>query len=339
MILSMFIKSLKEELNNKTNIFIITHSKPDGDGIGSSIALSHALKNNFNDKNICFLLDKELPEQFKFLSKIYKPTLLNNINNIYKEALILFIDTSELSRVEPKILDFINTIDKKSIFLIDHHIPNITNNTYKYLINERSSSTGEMIYTLIKNEFKIELNKDIAEAIYTSIICDTRSFKYARTTTTAHDIAKELMSYGINHENIQTNVFSSNSLDQIKILGYILNNTKLSRNGKIAYSCLPINIIREYNVKPEDTKSFINHLLTIKDVEISVLFREDEESKTKISIRSKGKLILDNFGKEYGGGGTKYASTFTINKKPTHIYEEIINKLENIEGTDEQIRI
>ncbi|MCX6112716.1 MAG: DHHA1 domain-containing protein, partial [Proteobacteria bacterium] len=129
---------------------------------------------------------------------------------------------------------------------------------------------------------------------------------------------------------IQLEVFGSNNLKQIHMLGLTLENTKLSESGKIAYTYIPLEAMVQNNISPNETKGFINNLLTIKGVEIAVLLRQDSKDKIKVSIRSKGNYPIYDLAEEYGGGGHKFAASFISNMPPDTLFKRIIDKLEKL---------
>jgi len=323
------LKELKDTLlKTKKRIIISTHVNPDGDAIGSEIALANTLKKL--GKNVSILNQDPTPLQFKFLEKYFDSYAIENISN-KEPVLVILLDVNDINDIGKNIKMFLTEeLHEPEIVVIDHHAPNTINKNYKYIVDEGRSSTGEIIYNLIKNELGITPDKETAEAIYTAIVSDTKSFRYSRTTVAAHYIAAELMHLGIDHEKIQTEIFGSNSIGQICLLGYALSNIKLSDNKKIAYTVLTLDELKRCSVLAPETKGFINHLLTIKDVEVAVLFRQDKENLTKISIRSKGNYPIHDLAVKLGGGGHKFAATFSCEGKPSSCIEKVISGLEEL---------
>lgn len=323
------LRELKDTLlKTKKRIIISTHIGPDGDAIGSEIALANTLKKL--GKNVSILNQDPTPLQFKFLERYFDSYAIENITN-KEQILVLLLDVSDINDVGKNIKMFLTEeLHDPEIVIIDHHTPETINKNYKYIIDEGRSSTGEIIYNLIKQELGMTPDKETAEAIYTAIVSDTKSFRYSRTTVAAHHIAAELMRLGIDHEKIQTEIFGSNSVGQLCLLGYALANIKLSDNKKVAYTVIPLEELKRCNVLAPETKGFINHLLTIKDVEIAVLFRQDKENLTKISIRSKGNYPIHDMAEKLGGGGHKFAATFSCEGKPNACLKKIISELEKL---------
>jgi phosphoesterase RecJ-like protein len=325
----MHLKELAQKLiEAKEPVIISTHCCMDGDAIGSEIALAHALRSK--GKDVSILNQDALPEQFNFLQQYFDLFAIENVNK--KENItVVIVDANDLNKLGETIKYLITEeLSVQEIIFIDHHNPKNKISNAKYFISDHASSTGEIIYKLISEEFGLKIDNVLAEAIYTAIVCDTRSFRYSRTNAYSHQIASDLIKLGIEPEKIQTELFGCNTLGQINLLGYVLNNAKLSNNKKIAYAYIPVEKLTEHKVLPSDTKGFINNLLTIKDVEVAVLFRQDKKDEIKVSIRSKGTYNIHELAEKFGGGGHKFAATFTSNKSFDELKKEVISTLEHI---------
>ena len=315
-------------LNNPLPVIISTHQTPDGDALGSEIALAHCLKKL--GKEVILVNQDRTPPAFKFLEKYERIRSVSEIIPVPDKALVVIVDAHDIDTIGTDIKELINTVKEKEIFFMNHHSPKYFEPNYSYILFEAASSTGEIIYRLITNELKVPLDKVTAECVYTAIISDTRSFRYSKTTSYTHQIAADLLEYGIQAEKIQLEVFGSNNLRQIHTLGFALENTKLSESGKIAYTYIPFEVMTQNNISPNDTKGFINHLLTIKGVEIAVLLRQDSKEKIKVSLRSQGNYSIYDLAEEYGGGGHKFAGSFASNMPHDALIKRIIEKLEKL---------
>ena len=300
----------------------------DGDAVGSEIALAHALKKK--GKKVSILNQDILPEQFKFLEHYLESFAIENMN---KKATVtaVIVDANDISKVGESVRSFLTKeLKVQDMIFIDHHKPKQKDAKAKYFTSDDASSTGEIIYKLISEGFGLKIDNTLAEAIYTAIVCDTRSFRYSRTNAYSHQIASDLIKLGIEPERIQSELFGSNTLGQIKVLGYVLSNVKLTEDKKLAYAFIPFEELMGNDVSPSDTKGFINNLLTIRDVEVAVLFRQDKKESIKVSIRSKGSCNIQSLAEKFGGGGHKFAATFTSYKPFEELKNEVISAFETI---------
>ncbi|MEI6092908.1 MAG: bifunctional oligoribonuclease/PAP phosphatase NrnA [bacterium] len=315
-------------LDSPYPIIIITHQNPDGDGIGSQIALGYCLKRL--GKEIILVNQDRTPAHFKFLEEYGRIKSTKEIIAPLDKALVLMLDLNDIESAGQEIKEILDSINEKEILFINHHTPKYFESNCSYIVFDSASSTGEIIYRFMTEQLECELDKATAECIYTAIVSDTRSFRYSKTTSYSHQIAADILEYGIQSEKIQLEVFGSNNLSQIHALGTTLENTKISENGKIAYTYIPLEVMIKNKIEPSDTKGFINHLLTIKGVEIAVLVRQDEKEKVKVSIRSKGNYPIYDLAEELGGGGHKFAASFISNMPMDILTKRVIDKLEKL---------
>jgi phosphoesterase RecJ-like protein len=300
----------------------------DGDAIGSEIALAHALKKK--GKKVSILNQDILPEQFKFLEHYFESFAIENMNKKLPVTAVI-VDANDINKVGESVKSFLtNELKVQDTIFIDHHKPKQKDMKAKYFTLDDASSTGEIIYKLISEGFGLKIDSALAEAIYTAIVCDTRSFRYSRTNAYSHQIASDLIKLGIEPEKIQSELFGSNTLGQVKVLGYVLSNVKLTDNKKLAYAFIPIEELMENDVSPSDTKGFINNLLTIRDVEVAVLFRQDTKESIKVSLRSKGSYNIQSLAEKFGGGGHKFAATFLSHKPFEELKNEVISAFETL---------
>lgn len=323
----MSLSCIKDKILSVQNIVITTHASPDGDAIGSEAALSLALKKL--NKDVIIVNHDITPHSLKFLesyTEFYSPAHAKTMD----KALVIMVDVNDLSKIGADARSYIENISNREMFFISHHKTKALEPGCSYMISESASSTGEIIYDLIKDELGIKLDLRTAEAVYTAIISDTKSFRYSRTTSRSHRIAAELLELGIDAERIQSEVFGSNSLGQLKTLGCMLQDIKMTKSGKVAYVYVPYTTLKEHDVCAAQTKGFVNHLLTIKGVEVAVLFRQDSDNKIKVSIRSKGNYPIEEFAINFGGGGHKFAATFYSNIGKDDLVEKITSGLEHI---------
>lgn len=315
-------------LNTPYPIIITTHQNPDGDGIGSQIALGYCLKKI--GKEVILVNQDRTPNHFRFMEQYEKIKSINEIMDPPNKALVIMVDLNDIDSSGQEIRNLLTPLQEKEIFFLNHHTPKYFEPDCSYIVFESASSTGEIIYRFITEDLKIPLDKATAECIYTAIISDTRSFRYSRTTSYSHQIAADILDYGIQAEKIQLEVFGSNDIRQIHALGTTLENTRISENGKIAYTHIPLDVMIKNKIEASDTKGFINHLLTIKGIEIAVLLRQDEKEKIKVSIRSKGNYPIYDVAEELGGGGHKFAASFISNMPLDTLTKRIIDKLEKL---------
>ena len=318
------IKKAAEAINLSKNLLITTHRNPDGDAIGSELALARGLfklGKNVSIKNL-----HTVPENLMFLPNAEKILQCNRVSEIYD--VIVLLDCENLERCG-NIFSSENYVT--ALINIDHHLSNQNVTDYD-IVNHDSSSTSEMVYEIIK-ELNVELDHDISLCLFTGIFSDTGGFRYSNSTKRAFEIACELMKYSISPWEVALNLFESKSYRSQQLLGLALNSIEISENKKISWLTLPKNIFKKTGTSPSDAEGFINYAREIKGVEVALMFREMGDFKVKVSFRSKGKVNVADVAKLFGGGGHRNASGCVMNGTLNEVQDMVLNsiKLSNFE--------
>lgn len=315
---------LEEKIQSANSILIVSHINPDGDALGSTIAMKCALEKKYQ-KTADMVYIGKFPDIYDFLP--HKKDLINseniNTSKIYDVAIALDVASKErLSQIE-KIYD-----NAKYKINIDHHKTNIEYGDFA-LVKGNASSTGEVLYELF-NDLNIEITKDIASALYISILTDTGCFKYNNTTEKAMSICAKLLSFDINPAQIALNIYGNKPKSMVMLSAYAVSNAKFINNGKYAYATVTLNDLEKFNADSDHTEGIVEMLKEIDSVEIAILLKELKNGFTKISVRSK-KTDISVLCKKFDGGGHVNAAGCTI-KKPLNIaIEKILNELKELQ--------
>jgi len=304
--ISINIRDLKTQLQNSKKIIVIPHKNPDGDAIGSCVAINELLKSLGHKSSI--ISPNNFPDFLKWMDKeheinIYEnnPELYNN--EILSSDIIFTLDFNSLSRIG-SMGEIVNDSNALKI-MIDHHQnpENYANYTYS---DVNMSSTCEMVFHFIAElSLNDKINSKIASALYTGIMTDTGSFKFPLTTSVTHKVVSELIKKGANGSEINNLVYDNNSYDKLLLLSHTLSNMIVDTQHKTAYMYLTQQSLNKYNFKKGDTEGFVNYGLTIKGVKFAAIFIENEADKIiKISLRSKGNFNVNEFSRDnFNGGG------------------------------------
>jgi phosphoesterase RecJ-like protein len=302
MINSKNLKKLDEFVEKSNKIAIVAHADPDGDSIGSIMALREILKTK--GKDVDFFINGEIPFNYKFIKDLDKASLS------YKEKkydLFFALDSSDEERLADKVDIMKNS--KKTI-CIDHHK---TNKGYcnVNIIEPDFSSTGELIYEIFKT-LKYEINEKAAENIFIAIITDTGKFIYDNAGYKTFENVSELLKLNINKNEIVKNLYSSEPKNIFKLKADVFNSTEFFMEDKVALSCLFKENLKKYKLSLKDIDGLVERLRDIENVEISILIKELEENTYKISMRSLGNSDVSKVCETFGGGGHKNAAGFKI---------------------------
>lgn len=308
------------ELIKKNSSFLITsHINPEGDALGSELALALTLEKI--GKSVKIWNRDPVPEIYKFLPYSEKIYHGENINRRY-DVLIL-VDCGNMDRtgwVDK------NNLPANSVFVIDHHLTEspLKDNGW---IEPDASSTGEMIYNLVSS-LGIEIDLDIAVNIYTAIMTDTGSFRYSSTTPDAFRIAGILVEKGVNPSKINREIYESFPFRKIRLLGYALRTVGKNQDGRVAWMTINKRMFKLANARAEDTEEFVNNLRSVKGVEVAILFRQKGLKAFKVSFRSRGKVDVAKIAEVFGGGGHRNAAGCELKGNLTEIKKKVVKMVE-----------
>jgi len=199
---------------------------------------------------------------------------------------------------------------KAATICIDHHIcPK--KNFHLHVIDNHAASTGEIIYRLVK-QMRKKLNPKIAENLYISALTDTGSFRYPNTSPLTHKMVAELLRYGVNPQEIFGKIYEQYSQERFRLLGHVLLSMKLEMGGRLAWAAIPQKLAQSVGAEMDDTEGFVEMLRTLHSVKASLVFREAEKNKTRVSLRSKDNANVYRIAKKFGGGGHRQAAGITL---------------------------
>lgn len=299
------IDSIITKINSNNDFIITTHVNPDGDAIGSELALARYLQSL--GKNVKIINHSPTPEYLMFMLNSKDEVLEfdeeKHFSLINNAEVIFTLDLNHLSRAK-SLEKFIRSSNSLKICIDHHEYPE--NFEDLSFIDTKSSSTGELIYQLLK-KVEVEINYNLALPLYVAIMTDTGSFKYERTTSNLHRIIAELLDAGVIPIKVHQAIYEQGSASRIKLLGRAFNSLTIVGDGKLAYIKITLQDLAETNSSEEDVEGFVNNTLSIKGVEVGIFFFELEHG-LKISFRSASKVPVNKLAGEFNGGGHFFAA-------------------------------
>lgn len=304
-------KEIHDLIKNNDKFVITSHVNPDGDSIGSEIALYKYLKKQ--GKNARIISYSETPDNYLFLDNNNKIEKFdeNKHNTTIQEADVIFIlDTNEYSRLRT-MEQYIRKSPAKKV-CIDHHLGKSNGFDYS-IIDTDSPATGEILFKLFTLDNKQKLDIDIAIPLYAAIMTDTGSFRFPRTDSDTHRITAELIDCGADPVEIYSKVYGRAQLGRLKLLSRFLNNMVLLYDGKIVYSNIYLKDLEETGTNVFDTEGFSHYIMSMASVQIGIIFTQSPRG-VKISFRSKGEIYANELAKEFGGGGHMNAAGAWVDK-------------------------
>ena len=326
------ITKTKELLQSSKNVVITCHKGPDGDAIGSSLALYLYLKKHH--KNVSVIVPDDFPYFLKWLPKsediLCYDTKKEDSDKLINDADLIFsLDYNSLSRTGD--MSTILMSSEAKFIMIDHHQQpdEYAEVTYS---DTTICSTCQMVYHFIEALGDLQLiDESIANCIYTGIMTDTGSFRFRSTTSTTHRVIANLIDIGIDNAKIHQNVYDSNSYNRLQLLGKSLTNLKVIPELNAAYISLSAAELEEYNAQKGDTEGVVNYALSLQGIKLAAIFKEDLNSGlVKISFRSKGDFSVNEFARaHFNGGGHTNAAGAASNLPLKDTLDKFISILPN----------
>jgi phosphoesterase RecJ-like protein len=326
------ILAIKELLATPKKIVIIPHRSPDGDAMGSTLALYHFLLKENHQAVV--IAPNDFPNFLAWLPSsetvlIFENDKENCIKIIQEAEIVFTLDFNALHRTG-EMEHVLNKVTAPMI-MIDHHQKPDSYATYTYS-DTVFGSTCEMVYNFISYLGKKEaIDKTIATCIYTGITTDSGSFRFPSTTSTTHRIVADLIDLGIENSNIHNQLFDNNSYNRLQLLGRALQNMKVFPELKTSYISLSQKELDEFHYEKGDTEGIVNYGLTIKGIEFAAIFIEHrDENIIKISFRSQGDFDVNQFARDHFNGGGHINSaggkSYESLKKTIEKFEKIISE-------------
>lgn len=282
----------------RDRFLIACHENPEGDAIGSELALALALRKT--GKTATILNSDSVPETLRFLPGT-DTVRHDEDGSRYEVAVILDCGSPERTgRVGAELRKCPLAVN------IDHHVTNGRHGDL-CLIDPAAAATGVLIHRIL-TKMKIPIDPSIAVHLYVSILTDTGSFRYSNANPEAFEIAGEMVRRGVDPWAVSEKVYETQSRERIGLLGRVLSTLEFAGDGKIAAITTMRRDLEEFRLRKDSLEGFINYPRSIAEVEVAVAFREEENGEFRVSFRSKGRVDVSAVASGFGGGGHRNAS-------------------------------
>lgn len=314
---------LTQIIQQSENIVLSTHRQCDGDGLGSQLAMFHALKKI--NKKVQIINVDATPKKYRFLEpEKYIQIFEADPRLPAKVDLVLIFDTNDHRLLEPL---YRPLSEKNPLFAcVDHH-PLLANGPQPgehSWIDIKAASTGEITFRLIE-ELGIPWDPPMAKAIYTSIVFDTQLFRYIRNSPSSHLIAAQLLEQNFDIDEVHRYLFSHQTPGKMSFLAKTLQKIEYRCDGRLGLIRIEMKDLASHHLDLDDARDLIDFIMNIDQLDAAVVFREDAPNVYKLSLRSKGKINVLPIAEMVGGGG-HYSASGAFVKGP---YEDLKTKILN----------
>lgn len=303
MIAKSKLSLIRNTIEKSKRIAVISHINPDGDNLGSLLAMGISLEKL--GKEVKFIKSDSIPENYMFLPNIEKIETVKENNDTID--LLIVLDCSDIERLgENKFL-----VDKSDVVInIDHHISNSEFGDINIVMPE-ISSTGEIVHYILDN-LNYPINKDIATLIYVAISTDTGRFTYQGVTGKTHESVARLYNYDIDSYDINKKLYQNRSLSQTQLFIKAISQMSFYNNATIGIVKITQRMIDEVGGKPEDAEGIVEFIRDTDSIEVAGVLKEVDDNIVKISLRTKGIVDANIICSAFNGGGHSRASGATV---------------------------
>ncbi|MCI0531307.1 MAG: bifunctional oligoribonuclease/PAP phosphatase NrnA [candidate division Zixibacteria bacterium] len=315
------VKSILELIKKSKRVLITSHQDPDGDSIGSQLAIGEYVSSLGREVRI--FNQGGLPTKYRFLDVEKKiVTEKTRPEADFKPDLVIVIECPTLQRIV-WVQELVK--DGTAIVNIDHHPDNVSFGTVNYL-DSAAAAVGEMVY-LILAEAKFAMTAKVAGWLYVAILTDTGRFRHSSTTSRCLNICSLLVALGADPKSLTDKIYFNLSQQNLKMLGHVLAGLESFEDGKISCLTLEQKTIQKYQVNSEDTEGLVDYSLFVNGAKVGALFKEITPGRTKVSLRSQNNLDIGQLARQMGGGGHKNAAGVAIDRPLPEAKEMILKEL------------
>lgn len=310
--------NLEEKLKGITTVGISGHVRPDGDCVGSTLAVYNYIVTYHPEIQVDLYLES-IPNVFQFLKNSDK---IHHTSEEEKEFdLFIVLDCGDKERLGANVKYYENA---KHTLCIDHHASNQAFAEENFIIPD-ASSTCELVFHMMDTD---KITKEIAECLYTGMVHDTGVFQYSCTSATTMNVGGILMEKGINYPKIVDDTFYTKTHNQNRILGYALLNSKLYLGGKVILTYLTKEDMKEFGCTPKELDGIVNQLRVTKGTTVAVFLYESEDGSYKASFRVNGDFNVAEIALLFGGGGHVKAAGCNIYAPIDEVIRRILAEIE-----------
>jgi bifunctional oligoribonuclease and PAP phosphatase NrnA len=309
------VRQIRDEIMRRQRFLLTSHARPDGDSIGSQLAMAFALQ--ALGKQVRIVNADPAPEHYQEFPGMDRIEI-SAATSADVDAVIV-MECSDLTRTG------VAGLEDQFLINIDHHAGNRMYGAINWH-DESAAACGEMVFDVIR-ELGVPLTLEIATHIYLAILTDTGSFHHSNITPRTFDICRQTVEAGVNPATMARRVFDSNSFGKLKLIGALLDSMELVDHGRLAVLYMDDAMLHACNCTNNDTEGLINLPLTAREIQAVVFFKVGPQAEVRVSMRSKYDVDVRQVAAAFGGGGHKNAAGFTIAGSLAEVRPRIVELL------------
>lgn len=314
-----------EEIRKRQRFVLSCHVRPDGDAIGSELAMAYALRHLGKDVRV--VNRDSAPPPLTVFPGVGDIEIAAHVDDPGDAVIVM--ECGSLDRTG------VSGLDRGFVINIDHHLGNSLYGAVNWF-DVSAAACGEMVFDLIQ-ELGVPLSVDIATHVYVAILTDTGSFHYSSISPRTFDICRQCVEAGVHPPAVARSIFDSNNLGRLKLFGAVLSGMELDESGRLATVTVDEKLAATCGGTYEDTEGLINLPLTVKEIQAVVFFKEHGPDDWRVSMRSKGDIDINAVATAFGGGGHKNASGCSATGRLADLKkifrEKILQQIDKVSAT------
>ena len=312
------IQQIVDALRTRRRFVLSSHARPDGDSIGSQLAMAYALRAMGHVVEVAVVNADPAPPPLMAFPGVPDIRIAPRADGAFDAAIIM--ECGDLARTGVAGLEHFYVIN------IDHHPGNSGYGQINWF-DAGAAACAEMVYDLVR-ALGVPLSKEIATHVYLAILTDTGSFHYSSISPRTFDICRECLEAGVDPVLVARHVYDSNNMGRLKLFGAVLNVMQIDWSGRIATLHVDHEMTRAAGGTYEDTEGLVNLPLTVKEIQAVAFFKQEHDDEYRVSLRSKGDIDVNAIAKALGGGGHKNASGCTVSGPIDALRTMFVEKIE-----------
>lgn len=309
--------SFLAEIERASSVLIGTHVNPDGDALGSALAVAAFLEQRGIECEV--VSHHPAPYNLEFLPGVRK---VRQTPKHDKHDLGIIVDLDALERLG-SLEETFSQLPR--LIVVDHHVPHAAPGDLR-IVDQKAAATAAILAELFF-ELGVDVTPDMATCLLTGIVTDTGSFRFRNTDVKSLMLAAKLLEAGGDINRISEEVFQRKPLASMRLLGFLLERMSLEANERVAWGALSLQDFEIAHAKDEDTEGFVNELLSIRTVQLAALFREPKRGKVRLSLRSRGDIDVAALAREFGGGGHRNAAGCSFDGELDEVLSQVVPRL------------
>jgi phosphoesterase RecJ-like protein len=302
-------------IRSRQRFVIVSHVRPDGDAVGSQMAMAHALRALGKDVRV---VSRDLaPPPLQVFPGVSEIEIVDRVDDPGDAVIVM--ESGDLLRTG------VAGLEQGFVINIDHHVGNSMFGAINWF-DVSAAACGEMVFDLVR-ELGVPLSHDIAVHLYVAILTDTGSFHHSNITPRTFEICRECVAAGVSPAVVARSVYDSNNLGRLKLMGAVLSRMQLASGGRLAIMSVDQELVTASAGTYEDTEGLINLPLTVREIQAVLFLKEVGPLDWRVSMRSKGEVNINAVAREFGGGGHKNASGCSASGTLQQLTDLFTNKI------------